>query len=304
MLNVFLTYTDKKREELNGLLSLSLSMELDVPADSLTLTVPYADRLAGADYITVQEDGETVFYGQTDEIAAFLTAQSRVTRITARSLAGALLDNEAEPLMYTNPSSALMFERHLRPFGVEVYDTERHPYYGTLRIDKGMSHWQVLANFCMNRYGSVPRIEGRRAYLKGYFPEGEVAFGEKGIVCTEAREYRRRHKLISAVRLRLNRENGYNAGMVNPDRDAAFIRRVRYVNAVSGSATPETARRLLRASCRAAYQLRLRCPGLHVQTLGKRASFEGRTGLRVSGVRFSLSEQGAYTDVTLRKDDA
>ena len=42
----------------------------------------------------------------------------------------------------------------------------------------------------------------------------------------------------------------------------------------------------------------------HVQALGKRASFEGRTGLRVSGVRFSLSEQGAYTDVTLRKDDA
>jgi hypothetical protein len=42
---------------------------------------------------------------------------------------------------------------------------------------------------------------------------------------------------------------------------------------------------------------------LHVQALGKRASFDGRTGLRVSGVRFSLSEQGAYTDVTLRKDD-
>ncbi len=298
-----MTYTDKKRGELHGLLSLSLSMELDVPADSLSLTVPYADRLSQADYLTVQEDGETVFYGQTDEIATFLTAERRVTRITARSLAGALLDNEAEPLMYTNPSSALMFERHLRPFGVEVYDAERHPYYGTLRIDKGMSHWQVLANYCMNRYGTVPRIEGRRAYLRGYAPEGKVAFGEKGVACTEVHEYRRRHKLISAVRLRLNRENGYTAGIVNSAPDAAFIRRVRYVNAVSGSATPETAQRMLRASNRAAYQLRLRCPGLQVQTLGKRASFDGREGLRVSGVRFSLSEQGAYTDVILRKDD-
>ena len=115
MLNVFVTYTDKKREELSVLLSLSLSMELDVPADSLTLTVPYADRLADADYITVQEDGVTVFYGQTDEIAAFLTAKSRVTRITARSLAGALLDNEAEPLSYRNPTAVLMYRRYLQP---------------------------------------------------------------------------------------------------------------------------------------------------------------------------------------------
>ena len=299
-----MTFTDKTSAELRDLLSLSLSMELDVPADSLSLTVPYADRLSRADHITVRQDDEVIFYGQTDEIAAFLTADRRVTRITARSLAGALLDNEAEPLMYTNPSSAPMFERHLRPFGVEAYETERHPYYGTLRIDKGMSHWQVLANYCMNRYGAVPRIEGRRAYLKGYSPDGEVVFGDRGVAYTEAREYRRRYKLLSRVQLRLSRENGYASGIDNTDPDAAFIRRVRYVNAVSDSASPETARRMLRASCRAAYQLRLRCPGLHVQALGKRASFDGRTGLRVSGVRFSLSEQGAYTDVTLRKDDA
>ena len=69
-----------------------------------------------------------------------------------------------------------MAERHLLPFGVTEYDNERHPLYDSLQIDKGMSHWQALERFCRKRYGSLPRIEGKRAYLKGFVREGKAVF--------------------------------------------------------------------------------------------------------------------------------
>ena len=163
MLSFELFFSDKSREVLPHVLSVKLDCQLDVPADSLTLTLPFAKKYREAVLAAAWEGDILRFYGPVDEVITVSQSGKHILRLYARSLAAFLLDNEAEPLTYANPSNKLMAERHLLPFGVTEYDNERHPLYDCLQIDKGMSHWQALERFCRKRYGSLPRIEGKRA---------------------------------------------------------------------------------------------------------------------------------------------
>ncbi len=154
MLSFELVFADQSRKVLSHVLSARLDCQLDVPADSLTLTLPFMKKYCGAVYSAAWEGKTLRFYGPVDEVITVSQSGKNILRLHARSLAAFLLDNEAEPLTYANPSNKLMAERHLLPFGVTEYDNERHPLYDSLQIDKGMSHWQALERFCRKRYGS------------------------------------------------------------------------------------------------------------------------------------------------------
>ena len=181
MLKYILTLTDKSELPLNSVLSARLDSELDVPADSLSVTVPYSDRLCkNADMLSAYSGDSRVFIGQIDESISVRESGKHLLRLNARSLAARLLDNEAEPLVYANPSNQMMLDRHLKPFGITSCEEERHPLYDSIKIDKGMSHWQVLESYCAKRYGATPRIADTRAFLKGFRAQGEVIFGDFG----------------------------------------------------------------------------------------------------------------------------
>ena len=307
MLRYVITCRGGSRIEPKNVLSARLDCELDVPADSLTLTLPFDGRLREADTVEAYQ-GETLrFFGQADEVISVRQGERLVTRVTARSLAALLLDNEAEPLTYNNPSNKLMFDRHLAPFGITSYDEERHPLYNDLRIDKGMSHWQALEAFCLKRYGSAPRIEGRRAFLRGYGREGTVLFGENGVRCLSLNESLRRHRLISEVKVKFNSANGYSSSVKNANPLCDGVRRVRYVNAAADNVNLDAAWHMIDKGNRASYLLRLDCAGARPDLLGMPAVVEdsglGRIeGLRVTGVKYTMNEKGELTTVSLRKE--
>ena len=129
MLSFELFFSDKSREVLPHVLSVKLDCQLDVPADSLTLTLPFAKKYREAVLAAAWEGDILRFYGPVDEVITVSQSGKHILRLYARSLAAFLLDNEAEPLTYANPSNKLMAERHLLPFGVTEYDNERHPLY-------------------------------------------------------------------------------------------------------------------------------------------------------------------------------
>ena len=162
MLSFELSFSGEKTERLRQVYYAKLDCQLDVPADSLTLTLPFASRYRGAVYAAAWEGEVLRFYGPVDEVVTVGQSGKLIMRLYARSLAAFLLDNEAEPLTYENPSNRMMAQRHLLPFGITDYDNERHPLYDSLQIDKGMSHWQALERFCRKRYGAAPRIEVAR----------------------------------------------------------------------------------------------------------------------------------------------
>ncbi len=279
MLKYILTLTDKSELPLNSVLSARLDSELDVPADSLSVTVPYSDRLCkNADMLSAYSGDSRVFIGQIDESISVRESGKHMLRLNARSLAARLLDNEAEPLVYANPSNQMMLDRHLKPFGITSCEEERHPLYDSIKIDKGMSHWQVLESYCAKRYGATPRIADTRAFLKGFRAQGEV------------------------TRVRLKNTGGYDSRVVNDNPDAAALTRVRYVNAVADNISLDTARRIIEKGNRESRLVKIKCAGDLTDILGKSAVIDGEKGFLAVGLSYSLSDKGEFTAVSLRKE--
>lgn len=309
MLRIALEFSDGKKQNINNALTVVLNSDCDVPADDIELTVPYSPSLCLARRIFAYNGDELVFEGTVDEI---LTAASRgraVTKLAARSCAGALLDNEAPPVTYVNPAAELIFERHLKPFGVKSFDGAPEPFYGSLRIEKGMTHWQVLESFCRNRFDSVPRISGDgRAFMNGFGGGDTVTFGAQGIVYGSLREDRLPCRLIGEIRLRLSEYGDYGGTLRNRNPECRDVRRTRFLNAVSDKTTVKTADKIIENSNKNSYSLILECIGCRLGIMGRSAVVRDSllgdlSGLRVEGLRYSLDRDGEVTSVMLRKEN-
>ena len=309
MLKFLITYSDKTEKYLDNVLTVVLNADVEVPADDLTITIPYDEKISeNADFITAFLDEKAVFKGQIDEITGIKSVDGAITKITARSPAAFLLDNEAEPLTYINPSADFIFNRHLKPFGLTEYDADNVPFFGTLKIDKGMTHWQVFRNFCINRYGAEPRITGEgKAFFKGYESGKTIFFGRSGIDYTAIRESKRRFKLISEVKLKLTESGTYGGSIKNENSDCKSIERVRYVNATTDKTTIQTADYIISKSNSDSYSIALECVGWLIESVGRSAVLDddmfGRIeNLTVRKIRYTVGSDGEKTTVTLGKE--
>lgn len=306
------TVTDKSGEEreLDNILTVVLDSDKSVPADSLTVTLPFDNKIRlGAEQIRAYDGDKAVFVGRLDNITSVESNRGVILKLNARSLAAALLDNEAEPVTYINPAAPLIGRRHLLPFGIRLEGGDGVPYYNSLKIDKGASHWQVVQSFCRNRYQCEPRITGDgRAILDGSGKYGFSRFSNTdGIPYYGLKESRMRHKLISEVRLKFQQTNTYSSVIRNQNPDAARLTRVRYINAAADKTTPATADKMLDSSNRASYSLHLYCGGCLTSLLGNRAEVWdaalGRIeGLVIEKVRYTVGRNGERSEITLKKE--
>lgn len=309
MLKFLVTYTDKTEKYLDDVLTVIFNADVEVPADDLTITIPYDEKISeNADFITAFLDEKTVFKGQIDEIIGIKSTDGAITKITARSPSAFLLDNEAEPLTYINPSADFIFNRHLKPFGLTEYYADDVPFFGTLKIDKGMTHWQVFRNFCINRYGAVPRITGNgKVYFNGNESGETIFFGKSGIDYTAVRESKRRVKLITEVKLKLTESGTYGGSIKNENPECRSIERVRYVNATSDKTTIQTADNIISKSNSDSYSIALECVGCLIESIGRSAvlnddMFGEIENLTVRKIRYTVGSDGEKTTVTLGKE--
>lgn len=309
MLKFLVTYTDKTEKYLDDVLTVIFNADVEVPADDLTITIPYDEKISeNADFITAFLDEKTVFKGQIDEIIGIKSTDGAITKITARSPSAFLLDNEAEPLTYINPSADFIFNRHLKPFGLTEYYADDVPFFGTLKIDKGMTHWQVFRNFCINRYGAVPRITGNgKVYFNGNESGETIFFGKSGIDYTAVRESKRRFKLITEVKLKLTESGTYGGSIKNENPECRSIERVRYVNATSDKTTIQTADNIISKSNSDSYSIALECVGCFIESIGRSAvlnddMFGEIENLTVRKIRYTVGSDGEKTTVTLGKE--
>lgn len=308
MLKVSFEDLDGKVLKSGELLSVVLNSEKDVPADSIAVTMPYDKNIAlSVSTITASLDDKNVFRGTVDEVVSLCDEKQAVMKLTARSPAGFLLDNEAEPVTYYCPTAEFVCKKHLKPFGIEVQDADNVPLSNYFRIDKGMSHWQVLESFCKLRYGTSPRIDGDgKAYLKGKVRDENLVFGEKGIDFTSIKESRKVCELISGVRVRINEFGGYSSRIFNGNPDCNGVCRVRFVDAAETGGL-KTADRIIENSNKKSYCIMLLCNGCVADAMGCRAEiFDERLGniknLIVQRVQYSLGADGEFTALELGKE--
>ena len=113
MLTYFFTDKNGIRCKIKNVLTVEISADVDVPADELVLTVPYDRKYRNVDMLEAYDGKSLVFVGQADEIVSIVHNSGAIVRLSARSLAGRLLDNEAEPVTYINPAAKLELNRRL-----------------------------------------------------------------------------------------------------------------------------------------------------------------------------------------------
>ena len=309
MLSYFFTDKNGKRCEIKNVLTVEISADVDVPADELVLTVPYDRKYRNVDMLEAYDGKSLVFVGQADEIVSIVHNSGAIVRLSARSLAGRLLDNEAEPVTYINPAAKFIFERHLKPFGIVGYDGDEHPFMGKIKIEKGMTEWQVLEKFCNGRYGKSPRITGAGlALMCGTYGGAEpIVFGRNGVGYTSLREYIKPCKVISQVKLRTEEYGGYKS-VVGNGSAADRIKRVRYVNAFLDNNAVKTADRMIENGNRQSFEITVECAECLCGIVGRRAVIYDplvgkREGLVVKSIKYSLGKNGESTTVVLGKEN-
>lgn len=309
MLTYFFTDKNGKKCEIKNVLTAEISADVDVPADELVLTVPYDEKFRNVDVLEAYDGKSLVFVGQADEIVSIVKTGGAIVKIIARSLAGKLLDNEAEPVTYVNPAAKFIFERHLKPFGIVGYDGDEHPFMGKIKIEKGMTEWQVLEKFCSGRYGKSPRITGAGfALMCGTYGGAEpIVFGRNGVNYTSLREYIKPCKVITDVKLRTEEYGGYKS-VISNKCVADRIKRVRYVNAFLDNNAIKTADRMIENGNRQSFEVMIECAECLCGIVGRRAVIDDRLvgkreGLVVKSVKYTLGKNGESTTVVLGKEN-
>lgn len=311
MLSFALLDFDGNRKTLDKVFSVVYNSNSDVPADELTVTFLYDKGLIeNADMIYAFWGDRVAFKGQIDEIINLFSAEKIVTKIVARSLASGLLDNEAEPVTYYNPTADFIFEKHLSPFGIREFEASKKPFYGSLKINKGMTNWQVFENFCKSRYGNIPRITADgKAYFEGCNKEQKAVFGfgKNEIHFCSYRENIKRYSLVSDVKVKLDEFGSYDTHIVNKNPDCRGIKRTRYVNAVTDKTSLATADKIIENSNAKSYSVALQCLGCYLDLTGAKAKINDNTfgrieNLVVKGVNYVFENNCEYTTVTLGKD--
>lgn len=311
MLRFEIKNKDGTKSTIDCVLTVTLNSEIGVPADSLVLTCPYDKELReNADSIFAYNGDTLVFRGQLDEIICVKKSGGVIIKLCARSPASALLDSEAEPLTYINPAANMIFSRHLAPFGIKEYVADDLPFLGSLKIDKGMSHWQVLRNYCKARYATEPLITGSgKVYFEGFKNDDIVTFGEAEgeTAYFSLKETNAPCKLISQIKLKLTEFGLYSSAMNNENPGCKGVKRIRCVNAAADNTSTETAEKMINQSNLDSYCLTLECYGCYTGLLGCSAEVNDSVlgkikDLTVKSLCYTLNASTEKTTVVLQKE--
>lgn len=149
----------------------------DAPADDMTVVFPLLEKPPEIVSIRVWQEEQPVFSGIVDEQIIQVTQSGTVLKIVARSRAALLLDNEAMPQEYINPSLTLLYQRHVEPYGFCGFIGNGDPFQTKMTVTKGISQWQVIEEFCISCFGTIPRVTADN-YIdcSGATPAGMLVF--------------------------------------------------------------------------------------------------------------------------------
>lgn len=288
------------------LLSLQVDVDENVPADALYATFAEAPTQEFVE-LTLFDDDTPLFVGVVDEEEHICGAKGITLRVSARSMAAHLLDNEAMPCEYDHPSLSLIYERYVKPYGIAPGDDADAVFFGEQSITKGTSCWKALKSFCIACFSSVPRISSVGVlYPKGMRHDKCTVFGEKGIPFTALRVLRKRCEEISCVRVKATNVGTYSLSIDNPSAQERGIRRVRYLNAVLTESPMRCADAMIANGSSKAFTVHLRCEGCLLGHEGNHAVLESSfikdtDDLVISAVHYRMTGDGDYSNITLKR---
>lgn len=311
MLKFIFTDVDKNEVVFENPIKLSLNMDENVPADDMSVLFLYREVCELCD-VRVFCDDEVVFTGVVDEQQHLMSAGGEFLKITARSLAAKLLDNESVPISYNHPSTSTVLKNHVSPFSIKSEPHERTSY-STQTVKKGYTNWQAVEDFSKNAYGTTPRVNvlGELVFEKTD-DSGCVVFSpfdEKGAVrylsfvsCIK------RCEELSKVKIKAVNCGGYTSVVENKDAINRHIQRERYLNSVLTQTPVQYAQQMIDNAKQKAYYITLKCSGPVLSVFLKNAKvklFDNKemNNLYVSSISYNLSKNDDSTTITLKRKE-
>ena len=279
-----------------------LSMDEDAPAHGFSGVFPFR-QLPSLRFCNIFDDKEKlVFGGIVDVQKAMCGKEGNRIEIVSRSKAALLLDNEAEPQTYLEPSLGELFRKHAAPYGLTSFKGRTLSFNWTYVIPKGISEWQVFADFCLYCMDVTPRVTpGGVLDASGEMPQGELRFANGGgIPYTEIARVQSPCKRLRQLWIQPSLGTGYQNNVVDLDAVRAGIQRTRYVTSANWQG-----RLRLRQSRRRSEEVILTCPGFLAGELGMRAAVSDPLlgelrNYSVAKSTYLLDSRGERSVITLR----
>ena len=288
-------------------LTVSYKSDIDAPADSLDVT--FACTQAPEELATATAyDGDTLFFaGVVDEQIVSASAKGCLLTLKLRSLAAMLLDNESIPCVYYDVCLADLAVKHLKPYGLTLGNIpNRNQRYTSFVVRKGMSEWDVIERFCLEKIGVRILVDESGTLVSKSAPEGfAVRFGNGG---AGARPYlsasvrNKRCDAVGSILVKTAKDSGYTVAVESPAARARGITARHLLDVSGGTAIPAEVH-LQRANFDL-FSVSVIVNGAPPALLWNRAAFEdARLGrfenLLVSSVHFTQSADGAQTQLVL-----
>lgn len=314
-MNCSATWADGKSRPLPQPVRLEVKITCASPARQATVLFAAEKPLPTLMAVRIARDGAAgaLFTGAVDEQRFSISQAGPQMLISARSQAGALLDNEALPASYNRPDLKAVFLLHAAPYGLSgIRGAGRCP--GVYHVGKGQSEWEVLSDFCAYVCGWSPRVTGA-GVLEACPPGGGAVHlfsnhAAGGIRCASLNRIQKPYGVLSEVRYRPDRESGYLYTMRQPAESRPLQAR-RFLNLAQAPAWRgrRAAELLLRRSLAGSEELVVEAPFSFAGELGDAARAPddacapAREDWRVWSMRYHMDAAGSGCTVTLRPKD-
>ena len=283
-------------------LSLVMDREDDVPADSVVIKLCDVN-LPEIISVEVYRSDELIFSGEVDEQTEVFGRNS-YTELMARDSAARLIDSEAYPMSFVNPSAKDIFDFYAAPFGFCEMIGENKAYSGKFTVNKGISCYTAIRRFAMEVYGAFPKCEGDKLFIEGFKSSGVIHLGGKGVPVTDMRIVNLRCNRVSRVYLKHKEGGGYNTFLSDADAEKDGIHKVRYLNLTTQGSGLKDADIIFDEAKKKSFYADIVCKGYSGDALGKTACLDGLDKkYYVSSVRYVADKNGELTKLRiLRKE--
>lgn len=308
----FLTINDKTLEISNPY-SVSINKEKDVPADDLTVVFPFYYNIDELKSVEVLSDDIVIFSGIIDEQIVELDSKGCFLKLSSRSYSALLLDNEALPQTYYNPSLQVVFDRHIKKYGFYELRGDKRVFAGKFIVTKGMSEWDVLEEFCKLYLNITPIVISDRIIdatgESCSLPEITLKNFDGGVCYASIKQNIKRYNLVSEVFIRTGKDSTYNVRVCDEKALIKDINRKRYLNATNDRRTPvslaeeiidkgKNNSRIITATsiCLVPFEIEQRVKLLD-EFLGEISN------LRICKIKYSLDQIGEKTEITMYREE-
>lgn len=270
-----------------------LCYDSDAPANQLTAVFPAEKLWEDLAVVRVFHEGEVVFGGIVDEQNTRLSGEGFSVEVVCRSWEALLLDNEAQPAVLKTPSLASLWEKYFKSLGFLDILGDMEPKTAELTVEKGVSCWELLENFCREYLGTVPYVDGACVLHCEGIPESRIIAGR-----VLSAEYDRHPcKQLSTVW-----QQSFRGTYDTPFRNTAAwgVKRQRYVS-MEESRDP---RELLKEGERESRLLTVECLGNCWPGRGALVTVEAQklgkfTACPVRSARYTRNSKGERTKLVL-----